>query len=169
MSKALLGTIAGVVVVAAAAAVFLAAPWDGETPPPVSIGTLDAWVEFSTRPGFALLDKRADDDYFIAVYRTAADEVAFCYRWRRDGEAPATSFGVRDPQGHDVQDASRRDEATELNETGPLPAGGFVDGMVMPIRRDYVGPVVLEFRDDQHAPGTIPSREVYSTTLPWQP
>ena len=169
MSKAVLWTVAGIVVVtAAAAAMFLTTRWNTDAPPPVTIGTLDAWVEFSRRPGFELLDTHADEDYFIAVYRTEADELAFCYRWRGEGGKPNTSLAVHDDASHDVQDAARRGEATVLNPAGPLPGGGFVDGMVIPIRADHDGPVHVQFQDDRSEPGAIPRHEVYRKALPWE-
>jgi hypothetical protein len=157
-----------VTLVVAAAAALLLPTWNEGTPPPVKIETLDAWVHLSGRPGFELLDKQADDDYFFAIYRTDANEVAFCYRWRGEGDAPKTSFAVRDERGNDVQDTGHSGNTTSLNPTGMLPAGGFVDGMVIPIRKDYEGPVLLLFRDDIGRPDTIPGRELYAKTLRWR-
>ncbi|MDJ0975714.1 MAG: hypothetical protein QNJ98_14735 [Planctomycetota bacterium] len=154
-------------VAAAAAAVFLVTDSDAKSPPPVKIETLDDWVDFTQRSGFELLDKRASDDYFIAIYRTAADEVAFCYRWRGEGDEPSTSLAVRDERMESLRDGERSGETTALNDTGALPAGGFVQGMVIPIRKDYTGPVAVVFRDNRDDRDAKPDREVYLRTVTW--
>ena len=155
----ILGVVAG--------AISLTPFWDRAAPPPVEVETLDAWVALSQRPGFALLDKKALDDYFMAMYRTEDDELVFCYRWRGEGEPPDTSLAVRDERQDSVRGAERSDSPTTLNPTGPLPAGGFVHGMVIPIRKDYQGLVITTFRDNHGEPDTIPSRDVYLNSVEW--
>ncbi|MDJ0523033.1 MAG: hypothetical protein QNJ90_13265 [Planctomycetota bacterium] len=168
MSDSTVWVIVAVVVVVAAAAAFFVIPGaDTEVPPPVVIETLEAWVEFTQRPGFKLLEKRALKDYFIAVYRTPADEVAFCYRWRGEGDEPSTSLGVREGGGGDLRDSGRTEDETALNPTGPLPAGGFVQGMVIPIRRDYEGDVMLIFLDNRDDRDAKPDREAFLRTVEW--
>jgi len=156
-----------VIMAVAGGALFFTPFWDRTAPPPVEIETLDAWVALSQRPGFALLDKEALDDYFIATYRTEGDELAFCYRWRGEGETPDTSLAVRDEQQDSVRCAERSDNPTALNPTGPLPAGGFVHGMVIPIRKDHEGLVITAFRDNRGEPDAIPGRSVYLSSVEW--
>lgn len=168
MSNPILWVVTGVVVaIAAAAMILLPTAGSADTPPPVTIDSLEAWVEFTQRPGFELLDKQAFEDYYIAIYRTPADELAFCYRWRGEGPKPSTSLAVRDALMQNLQDAARTDERTALNATGTLPAGGFIDHMVIPIKPDHEGEVMLVFRDDVDDPGELPDREVYLRTVPW--
>lgn len=155
------------IVTVAAGALFLALEWDRTTPPPVEVDTLDQWVALSQRPGFALLDRRSLDDYFIAIYRTEANELAYCYRWRGEGDTPDTSLAVVDDKKVPVNDADRSTNTTALNPTGPLPAGGFVHGMVIPIRQGHEGLVLTEFRDNHGTPDAIPARVVYLGSVDW--
>ncbi len=156
-----------VIVSVSAAALFLAPACGRTTPPSVTVDTLDAWVELSQRPGFTLLDKKTLDDYFIAIYRTEAEELAYCYRWRGEGDAPDTSLAVSDDRKNNVKDAVRSEEATALNPTGSLPAGGFVHGMVVPIRQSHEGLIITVFRDNHGEPNAIPKREVYLRPVEW--
>lgn len=168
MSSATMWVLVVVVVIAAAAgALFLVPGWTNDTATAVTIDSIEAWQAFTARPDFTLLDEAASADYFIAVYRTEADELAFCYRWRKDDDAPDTSLDVRDENGNELKDPKRWDQTTLLNETGPLPAGGFIHGMVVPIRPDHEGTVRLVFRDNLGAPEAIPAREVYARSFAW--
>ena len=130
------------------------------------VTSVESWVERTSRSGFTLLDSAELDDYFIAVYRTERGEIAFCCHWRGDTTIPDNSIAVLHEAGRPVN--ARSDEnTTTLNPTGPLPAGGFIHGAVMPIDPTHAGPVRVVFKDDHRNTKDVPSREVYAKTLPW--
>jgi hypothetical protein len=129
------------------------------------VTSLDRWVERTQRPGFVLLDKVDLEDYYICVYDTGSREVALCYRWKSAQDEPDTSLLVKDADNRSLQDSSRWNTQTQLNETGPIAGNAYVQGMVTPIPQGYRGPIRVVFRDNHGSPDNVPARNVYEKTL----
>jgi len=129
------------------------------------VSSLDQWVERTQRPGFVLLDKVDLEDYYICVYDTGSLEVALCYQWKHAQDEPDTSLHIQDAGNRNLQDSSRWNTRTQLNETGPIAKNAYVKGMVTPISKGYRGPIRVVFRDNHHAPDEVPARSVYEKTL----
>ena len=129
------------------------------------VSSLQQWVERTQRPGFVLLDKVDLEDYYICVYDTGSLEVALCYQWKHAQDEPDTSLHIQDADDRTLQDRSRWDTLTQLNETGPVDGHAYVKGMVTPIPQDYRGPIRVVFQDNHHSPEDVPARSVYEKTL----
>ncbi len=117
---------------------------------------LSAWEKHTARPGFRLLDSSQTDDYFISVYDTGKDEIAFCYRWKSANPATAAQdLGIWDVHKVELSDHNRAN-LTDLNwrrsiwlppPFSPITTGGS-DGIIYPIRPGYRGKIWISFRDD---------------------
>jgi hypothetical protein len=129
------------------------------------VASLDQWVERTKRPGFVLLDKVDLEDYYLCVYDTGSIEVALCYQWKHSGDEPDTSSLIQDGDGRSLQDSSRWNTQTQLNEAGPIAGNAYVKGMVTPLPQGYRGPIRVVFSDNHHAPDEAPARKVYEKTL----
>ncbi len=129
------------------------------------VGTLEGWIGHTARPGFRLLDQAESEAYFVAVYLTPAREIAVCYRWRLETDAPDTSVAVRGDDGENVQDPERWDDTTPLNPTGSVSMADYLHGMVVPLREDVRGRIEIVLKDNFRKPDDIPGRIVYTQTL----
>jgi hypothetical protein len=132
---------------------------------PTPVSSLDQWIERTQRPGFVLLDKVELEDYYICVYDTGSFEVALCYQWKHARDEPDTSLHIQDAEHRTLQDKSRWNTPTRLNEEGPRAKHAYVKGMVMPIPQGHRGPIRVVFRDNHRAPDDVPGRSVYEKTL----
>ena len=124
---------------------------------------LSEWERQSFRPGFRLLDSADASGYYICVFDTGRDEIAFCYQWHGSSEAEPRShtLGVHGPTG-DLHDLDR-ENPTDLSWTRNYVIASWAgsDGIVYPIKRGYRGKIRIRFRSTED--GEV--RPVYSMVI----
>ena len=129
------------------------------------VTSLSQWETHTARPGFRLLDSADVAHYYICVYDTGLDEIAFCYRWHGSHEERHThSLAIHDSSNQDLHDMGR-EQATSLKWTRDYGIATYAgsDGMVYPIREGYRGTIQIDFKDGDGPNGEY--RQVYSKVL----
>ena len=126
---------------------------------------LSKWEKSTHRPGFTLLDSAEVNDYYICVYDTGLDEIAFCYQWNGSSEEPtAHSLGVNDSNNDDLHDIYRK-KTTSLRWERYYGIAVYAgcDGLVYPIKKGYRGKIRVDFTDGDASSDKY--RLVYSKEL----
>jgi hypothetical protein len=126
------------------AAVFIYT-WTQDTPEDIPVSSIGEWEKRSRLPGFTLLDRADLPGYYVCVYDTGLDEIAFCYHQKKPEAAKRHSFAIFDSDGENLQDPARWNKTTELNRPGDT---HFIPGMVVATRTDYHGEIHVEFKED---------------------
>ena len=124
------------------------------------VSTIEEWEERTQLPGFTLLDRADLPGYYVCVYDTGLEEIAFCYNQKKSEDADSHSFGVYDTRGQSLQDPARWNERSDLNSHGNA---YYIAGMVVPVRPDYRGMIQIGFEADDGSG----SESDYTKRLPY--